>query len=672
MVKSKNTNRSIRILLLIFACSFLVVIGRFVYIQWTGKANGVLLSIKAEEKQTSQVTIQGLRGNILDNRGDVLVEDSLSYDVIAILDASMTTNDKNPQHVVDIEHTASQLAPLLKMKEEEVRSLLSKDRFQVEFGTNGKNLTSVEKNRIEDLKLPGIIFREQYTRYYKHEDFASHVLGTVKQVENDSSIGLSGIEKVFNEQLVEKDGFIKQKYSRDGFLLDDEYLDIEPVKHGNSVKLTIDTKIQSVLEGSINGIEKKNHPKKVIAIISEAKTGRILAMSSRPSYNPNKNDITYFNNDAISYAYEPGSTMKIFTLASAIEEGVYKGDELFKSGSLQVKNSKPINDHNNGKGWGTITFDEGIQRSSNVAMSLLLQKMGTDTFYEYLEAFDLDKKTGIDLPVEEGSYINFKYERDRLSVGFGQSLAITPIQQIKAASAIANDGKMMQPFVVEEVLDSENNVIAEYKPEVVSQPISRKTAQHTLQLLETVVSSENGTGQLFNLAHYKVAGKTGTAQIYEDGRYLKGTGENIYSFMGFAPADDPKLIMYVAIQQPKLQAGETGGMLLSEIFNRTMQTSLSYLKVAYDKDPTATDEKKYYVVESFLDKRVTDIEKSLHNHQVEAVILGEEATVVAQIPLEGEKILTSEKVFLKTDGEITMPDLTNWSRREVLYLAKLL
>lgn len=677
--KRKNINIGAGCLFILFSMLFLVLLFRMTYIQITGKAMGENLAIKAEEKYTSNKIIEAQQGTFTDNKGNTLVEDVPAYDVIAVLDKNMTTNEKDLQHVRDPEQTAIKLAPLLDMDVKDVTQILSKDKMQVEFGIQGKGISTDTKKKIEKLNLPGIGFRSSSKRYYLNGDFASHVLGLVRYDFNlNKPVGISGLEKYLNRYLDKENGYIISLNDKFGIKLPSKETKIVAPHNGATIQLTIDGQIQFFLEKAINEVQRKNNPKKIIGIVSDPKTGKILAMSSRPSFDPNNNNITYFTNDATSYAFEPGSTMKIFTLASAIEEGVYNGNDTYKSGIYKIGTEK-IRDHNKGVGWGQITFSEGVQRSSNVAFALLAKKITAEKFYQYIQAFGLDKKTGIDLPGETSSTINYKYERDQISTAFGQGLAITPIQQIQAASAIANNGKMMKPYIIDRITDSNNKkVIKENKPQIVGEPISENTARGTLDILETVVSSKNGTGKPFKINNYKVAGKTGTAQIFENGRYLSGWGDNIFSFMGFAPAKDPKLIVYIAIQQPKLQMGETGSTILSEIFNPTMENSLKYLSVQSEsKNDTESNIKSKESLEITIPSYVGESKKAaldnLKTKGLRVITFGNGNKIDKQFPSARGKLLKNDLILLKTNSEeVKMPNLHGWSLRNVMYLAYLL
>lgn len=674
--KNKNMNRGAAILSVFFALLFLTIFIRFFYIQSTGTVHGQALAAKVEELYKSQRTIEAERGSILDRKGNVIAEDKSSYKLVAILDDKITTDPDNPQHVIDVSETAQKLAPLINMDINEIEKLLSKDLYQVEFGAAGRDISHSLKEEITKLELPGIIFSRDTQRFYPNGIFASHLIGYAQQKDDSAeTVGMMGLEKTLDKYLHEEDGFVK--YQKDGYnwKLPNSKDEITAPENGNDVYLTIDQKIQTFLEDAMNQVVDEYTPEKIIGVVADPKTGKILAMSQRPSFDPNVRDINSYYNDVVSSRYEPGSTMKIFTLAAAIEEGVYNGNATYQSGSYSV-DGPDIYDHNK-TGWGPITFNEGVQRSSNVGFSIIADKLlGTDRFYQYLNSFGFLKTTGIDLPDEVNSKFNYKFHRDQISTSFGQASAVTPIQQIQAATAIANGGKMMKPFVIEKIVDTDTQeIVKETKPTIAGEPISAKTSQEVLNLLETVVTGEKGTGKPFKIEGYNVAGKTGTAQMYSDsGEVLRGHDNYIFSFLGMAPKEDPELIVYVAVQRPKLE-GQAGAMPVSKVFNTVMKNSLQYLQI----DPTSTVSEKESTTQnagiklpSLEEKNLTEIKAELDKLGLEAVLLGDGQKIISQYPVADTAVINDEKILLKTSDSIKMPNITDWSRRDVMKLGYLL
>jgi penicillin-binding protein 2B len=664
-------------LFILFGLLFFILLLRYFSIQFTGEVGSQPLAAKAQQKYSRTGNLEAVRGVIYDKNGEVVSEDTTSYTLIAILDKKMTTNSKKPNHVTDPEKTARELAKFIEMEESKIYSILTKDQFQVEFGKAGRDISHQTKKEIEALKLPGITFKRDSKRFYPNGIFASHLVGYADRIdEKDGTynyVGKMGIEQTLNKELTGKDGKINYESDLWGYLLPNGEQKVTPAENGNDVYLTIDKKIQTFLEDAMNKVVEEYNPKKIIAIVADPKTGEILAMGQRPSFHPKTKEgiDNSWHNEAIESSFEPGSTMKIFTLAAAIEENKFNPNELFQSGSYRVTSKdKPIHDHNR-SGWGTISYLEGVQRSSNVAFAKLAnEKLGFEKFREYLTKFGLDRPTGIDLPNETSGKIQFTWPIEKATTAYGQGTAITPIQQIQAATAIANKGKMMKPHVVDKIVNHDTGkVIRDTTPEVVGTPISAETAKEVLDILETVVTNEEtGTGNRYQIDGYSVAGKTGTASIPDpNGGYLGGQEDYIFSFLGMAPADNPKLIVYVAVQQPEIEHYSMGSIPVSMVFNPVMKNSLQYLNIQPSQQEKASTTK----LGEFEGQVVTETIKKLEEQELEVVVLGKGTKVTGQLPAAGTNVLEGEKIILQTDGELNVPDFSGWSLRDVMKVAKI-
>lgn len=675
------------VLMVGFVCMFLILTGRFLYIQVTGEVNDVSLEEWAKEKRSSSYILDAERGTIFDNNGVTLAYDRRTYRMYAIVDETFTINSKDPKHVVDIEKTAQALAPIIEVEESYIRDRLASGiddgRVQVEFGVAGRQLSIQTKEEIDALDLPGINFFEESIRYYPNGLFASHILGFARKEESEEDdederseniTGVIGIEKELDEVLRGESGYIS--YQRDYYkkkLLDPNEVIKQPV-NGDNVYLTIDQKVQILLEDVMSEVEDEYNPERITAMVMNAKTGAIIAMSNRPSFNPNDpKDVQNWYNDLISTPFEPGSTVKMFTWAAAIDAGVYDGEEIYQSGKYQVNPAvESVNDHNHGRGWGKISFDEGFRRSSNVAASKLVwDKLGPDKYLEYLQAFDFDKKTNIDLPGEVTGHLLYNWPIEKLTTSFGQGTTLTPIQQMKAATAIANDGKMLQPYVVQKVIDSDTDeVIMENDKTVVSEPISKEAANQVLDLLGTVVNSKDGTGKPYRLDAYSVAGKTGTAQMPDpNGGYLRGRENNIFSFLGMAPQDDPQLMMYVSVTQPTLAEDEVGSDPVSFIFKNVMENSLHYLNIEPDKE--TIDPVDLIEIPKLKDAQPKAIQETLEAEGLDVTVVGSGKKIVTANVNSGDQVLDHQRIILVTD-QPEMPNIIGWSIREVYQLADLL
>lgn len=666
--KRPTTNVRAFVFMCLFLLVFCIFLGRIVYIQTQKELKGHDLEKMAEEKWSVKHTLKGHRGTIYDRDGEPIAQELTSYTMYAILDKN------EPDHVKDPYDTAEILSRYIKTPKERLVELLTQDNlYQVELGPNAKNLSHEKMEEIEQLNLPGIKFRKEPRRYYPNQVFASHVIG---YTERDMKEARMGLESYLDEYLRGKDGQIEYRRDLHGIKLEKLNQSIQPPEHGKDVYLTLDSNIQIALEQMMTKVEEEYDPKKIIAIVADPKTGQILAMSNRPSFNPNRyEEIENYTNYAISERFEPGSTMKVFTLAAAIEEGVFNPDEVFQSGSYKI-GPNVIFDHNQ-VGWGEITFREGLELSSNVAFSILaLEKLGKNRLYNYLDKFGFTEPTGIDLPGEADSLIADQSPIDAATTAFGQGTAVTPVQIVQAAIAIANGGQLMKPYIIDRIVDRETGeVILQNEPEVKRQVISEATSKKVLELLEGVVTSEIGTGQPYYIEGFDVVGKTGTAQIPNpNGRgYLRGKNENIFSFLGMAPKDDPKVVVYVAVDRPKLKEFEQGSAPVSQIFTAVMKHSLQYLNIEN------VDEKKENVAEigyklpDFSGRPIEFANETLEKEGISPLVIGEGNKIVRQEPSPGEYVLPGEKVILRTNGnEYSMPDMRGWSFRDMMKLMKVL
>ncbi|MED3684543.1 MULTISPECIES: penicillin-binding protein [Bacillus cereus group] len=653
--------------MIFFLLLFLLLLARFFYIQSTGTVHNQDLDALAKQKHSKKGVLEANRGTIYDQNGHVLAQDANSYKIVAALKGANSVENK--------EDTAKKIAGVLGKGEEDILASLNKEgRSQVEFGTLGKDLTKEKKEQIEALKLPGISFITENARVYPNGDFASYVIGHAKPNENGTSVGQFGIEKSLDKYLSASNGEVAYTGDRKGVSLDGGKVNVKAPKNGDNAYLTIDQRVQSYLEDAMKAASKQYEPESLIGIVADPKTGKILAMSTKPSYDPNDRQIKYFFNDAIANAFEPGSTMKIFTLAAAINEGVYKGQDYYQSGTYQVGNRK-IKDHNGGAGWGSITFDEGVERSSNVAFAILGdQKLGPERFRKYIHSFGLDEKTNIDLSGEGSNTILFDQQIQQVTTAFGQGSTVTPIQLVQAATAIANDGKMMKPYAIDKIVDPiTDKVKLEHKPEEVGKPVTKETAAQVRQLLERVVTSPKGTGTAYKIDGYSVGGKTGTAQIPDGkGGYMTGRQNYIFSFLGMAPMDDPQLVVYVAVKQPKLKDDENGAQPLADIFKYVTKNSLEYLKIKPNevKDPKKHLKEQQTTVPDVTGKTMAEAGKAIDKAKLRPIVLGE-GKVQQQVPKATEQTLKGDRVFLVGDKP-TMPNIQGWALRDVMNLAKTL
>ena len=666
-MKKNNTVKINMGLIIVIILFFVAIIIKLSYVNIAKDVDGIDIEAFANNRNTTKKTLYATRGAIYDTNGDYLAQTVNSYTIIAYLSSSRTTNPDNPQHVVDKEDTARKLSEILtqngktSMTYEYILSRLNLEgRYQVEFGSGGSGITELLKSEIEDLNLPGIDFVASSKRYYQMDNFASYLVGYARKNDDGKIVGEMGIEKYFNNELSGKDGQTEYQTDSYGYKLPNSNENTTPATAGANIYLTIDNNIQLFLEQEINNLTKENSMAWMTFTIADAKTGAILASASNPSFNPNKLDITNYLNPLVSYAYEPGSTMKIFSFMAAMENGVYDGSKEYMSGKLQI-GSDTVNDFNK-VGWGIITFDTGFSYSSNVAASLLALDLGNEKLRAYYDLLGFGQKTGITLPDEVTGKIDFQYPIELATASFGQGITTTPIQNIQALTSIANDGVMLKPYIVDKIVDpNTNKVLYQGGKEEVRKVASTETIKKIQDMMHNVVYSNLTDAKNYKPTMVEMIGKTGTAQIANpNGRgYLTGSNDYIRSFSGLFPYNDPQYIVYISVKQ------------FSGNFKKVSQAVVNVVDeiVKYKNIVSTVEENKeqsIIVLESYLNTDVLSTEEKLKALGLNPVVIGDGKYVVNQYPNKKSRVLKDSKVFLKTESQnITMPDVTNWSENEI-------
>ena len=665
-----------------FGGLFFLLFTRLLSIQITGQAEGRPMAVMAEAKYAREAVLKAERGKIIDRNGELIASDTLSYRLIAILSEKATEKGaKEPRHVTDFNKAAELLSKYIPMEKEKMIEIRDKavsrntdtyETYQIEFGKAGRDISHETmlaiKKAAEEEGVTGLQFIEDKKRFYPNGNFASYLIGFAMREEDKdgkvSTVGKMGLEQTYNEALTGVDGKMDYKTDIWGYILPKTEKQIVAAQDGKTIQLTIDKTIQNFVEDAMNQVNEKYSPEKMLVVVTNPKTGEIYAMSQRPSFHPATREGLTENwlNDAVQNTIEPGSTMKMFTLASAIEEKKWDPFAEYQSGQYTIYD-KTIRDVNR-TGWGRISFLEGFQRSSNVSMAYLLERMGDRTFIEYLRGFGFGEKVGIDLPNEASGIILDINPSERLTTSYGQGSTVTPIQMIQAATAIANDGKMMKPYVIDKIVNPNTEEIEEdHKSEERKSPISADTAKQVREILASTITSEAGTGKKFALTGYSVGGKTGTAEIpKKNGGYLSGDGNYLYSFLGMAPIDDPQLLTYVIVQQPKLEMGQYGSDPVAELFTSIMESSLKYMNIVpEDNESTMT-----IPLADFVGKDSTDAIESLKQQGFSPVLIGEGGEVKSQYPGQGTKLNKDTIVLLETSGNTTLPNFSGWSKKMVL------
>ena len=666
-MKKNNTVKINMGLIIVIILFFVAIIIKLSYVNIAKDVDGIDIEAFANNRNTTKKTLYATRGAIYDTNGDYLAQTVNSYTIIAYLSSSRTTNPDNPQHVVDKEDTARKLSEILtqngktSMTYEYILSRLNLEgRYQVEFGSGGSGITELLKSEIEDLNLPGIDFVASSKRYYQMDNFASYLVGYARKNDDGKIVGEMGVEKYFNDELSGKDGQTEYQTDSYGYKLPNSNENTTPATAGANIYLTIDNNIQLFLEQEINNLTKENSMAWMTFTIADAKTGAILASASNPSFNPNKLDITNYLNPLVSYAYEPGSTMKIFSFMAAMENGIYDGSKEYMSGKLQI-GSDTVNDFNK-VGWGIINFDTGFSYSANTAASLLALDLGNEKLRAYYDLLGFGQKTGITLPDEVTGKIDFQYPIELATASFGQGITTTPIQNIQALTSIANDGVMLKPYIVDKIVDpNTNKVLYQGGREEVRKVASTETIKKIQDMMHNVVYSNLTDAKNYKPTMVEMIGKTGTAQIANpNGRgYLTGSNDYIRSFSGLFPYNDPQYIVYISVKQ------------FSGNFKKVSQAVVNVVDeiVKYKNLVSTVEENKeqsIIILESYLNTDVLSTEEKLKALGLNPVVIGDGKYVVNQYPNKKSRFLKGSKVFLKTESQnITMPDVTNWSENEI-------
>lgn len=649
---------------------FALMIGRVIFLGLSKNVDGVDLQALASRRTTKTDTIKAQRGTIYTKEGEVLAQNVSSYKLIAYLDERRTTNKNKPQHVVDKDLTAEKLAPILGISKEEILTYLSKTGvYQTEFGSKGKGLTELTKEKIEALNLPGLDFEESFKRYYPKGDFLSYIIGYAKE-DNDTSklTGEMGLEKYYDKTLSGTDGYTTYQKDLRGYKIAGTKEVSKKAEDGNNIYLTINNNIQFFVEQALDEAEKETSFEWFTIVVADANTGAILAASSSPSFDPNKRNLTNYLDLNIALPYEPGSTMKIFTYMAAMENGVYNGNETYHSGVYQTTDGTEIGDWNRA-GWGDITFDKGFALSSNVGViNLIKRHMNADMLRSYFKKLGFSKKTGITLPNEATGKLSFKYETEIFNAGFGQGITTTPIQNIQALTSLTNKGTMLKPYIVDKIVDSNTNeVVYEGKRTEVDKVASEETVNKMKDLMWDTVNGKGNTGSGYRLEGYDLIGKTGTAQIADEssGGYLSGSNDIISSFAGVYPKEDSKVIIYASVKRP------AGGK--QNVIWKAVKDIVVNISKYYGTNPTDTtvSKLKTYTLNSYTNKTVEEAKTDLTKKGMEVVQIGNGNKVISQYPNAKEKVASGSKVFLITnDSNQTMPNLVGLSRKQAEELLK--
>lgn len=658
-MKRRATVKISAFIILLVALLFVLIIMKLSYVVLSDKVDGINLQEKAASIATVEKTLYASRGSIYDVNGEELAGTINSYTVIAYLKSNKT-------NVTDKEKTAELLAPLINMTKEKILELLNKDLYQVELRPGGYRISEVTKAKIEKLELPGIDFiSNSKKRYYSKSTFASYIVGYAK--ENDGVLqGELGVEGYYDDLLSGTNGYTKYlKYTSSNYQIPNTPEDTKKAQNGSDIYLTIDSNVQLIAEKAVSNMKEKFNVDWAVFSVMDANTGAIVASATNPNFNPNDtNTITSYMNPLVSYQYEPGSVMKIFSFASAIEDGFYEGEKTFQSGSYTLQDGTVIRDADR-KGWGTISFDTGFAYSSNVAATILGLNLGVEKLTDYYTNLGFGGKTGIELANEVDGKINFLRESELSNASFGQGISVTPIQILEALSSMTNNGTTIKPYIVDKIVDQDNNVTYEGKRQVVNKVFSKKTTEKMHELMQKVIYE--GLSKVWVTENVRIMGKTGTAQIASPkGGYLNGEYDYIKSFAGIFPVDNPKYIVYVAGKKP-----ETNLSSWAKVITTAIEEIASYAKLT--DNVSNKENEKIITLNNYLSKLTDDSISDIENKKLKPIVIGDGKYVINQYPLKNNEVLSASKVFIVTNSQdITMPNMIGWSLNDVKTFASLI
>ena len=614
------------------------------------------LQRRAQSQWTSESVIAPTRGRILDRNGRVLAQSATAYS------ASVS-----PRQVTDPARLARLLAPVLDM---DAAAIEKKASDTSKGGVTLKRQLS--RDRAQQLKamkaeyaragsdaLRGLYLEEESRRYYPMGQFAAQLLGLT----TIDGVGQAGLEQALDRYLSGREGRVLQEIDGKGRALSNAGRAYVPAVDGGGVRLTLDSSLQAFAEQAAREALTVNDAKAVRVIAMDPHTGEILALVNKPDFDlndPPRGDVdaltARLKNRVVTDAYEPGSTFKILTAAAALDAGlVTPAEGFYCSGSVTVDGGRIRcwgNPH------GAETFAQALQNSCNPVFVEMGLRLGTERFYKYLRAFGIGQRTGVDIPGEAGGIVISEKRVKRVDlarIGFGQSVAVTPVQLLTAACAVINGGNLMKPYVVSEITDASGAVIERGSPQVVGHPISRATSDTMRVLLENVVTL--GGGKNAYIPGYHVGGKTGTAQVYVNGAVSSAT--HIGSFLGFAPANDPKLAVLLIVDEANVPV-DYGSVTAAPYARSFLERALNYLGVAPDTDEAPAGDT---VAPDVTGLTVEDAKAAVKDAGLDCVLDGAGARVVGQLPAAGATLRQGALMMLYVEGSrpadapVRVPDL---------------
>ena len=678
------------VLFAIFLVNFAVIIG-------SGSKFGADLVKEAKKVHQTTRTVPAKRGTIYDRNGVPIAEDATSYNVYAVINKKYKSATGKILYVEDSQFNkvSEVFHKYLDMDEAYVKEQLAQPNLtQVSFGAKGNGITYANmmaiKKELKEASVEGIDFTTSPNRSYPNGQFASSFIGLAQLHENEdgskSLLGTSGLESSLNTILAGTDGIITYEKDRLGNIVPGTEQISQKTVNGKDVYTTLSSPLQSFMETQMDAFLEKVKGKYMTATLVSAKTGEILATTQRPTFNADTKegitedfvwrDILYQSN------YEPGSTMKVMTLASSIDNNTFPSGEYFNSSELKIADAT-IRDWDVNDGLttgGMMTFSQGFAHSSNVGMSLLEQKMGDATWLDYLNRFKFGVPTRFGLTDEYAGQLPADNIVNIAMSAFGQGISVTQTQMLRAFTAIANDGVMLEPKFISALYDPNDQSVRKSQKEVVGNPVSKDAASQTRTHM-VLVGTDPRYGTMYNHSTGKatvnvpgqnVALKSGTAQIADEknGGYLVGSTNYIFSVVAMNPAENPDFILYVTVQQPEHYSGIQLGEFANPILERAsaMKDSLNLLSPAKNLDQVTTESS--YEMPSIKDISPGDLAEALRRNIVQPIVVGTGTKIKESSVEEGKNLAPNQQVLLLSDKVEEIPDMYGWKKETAETFAK--
>ena len=678
------------VLFAIFLVNFAVIIG-------SGSKFGADLVKEAKKVHQTTRTVPAKRGTIYDRNGVPIAEDATSYNVYAVIDKKYKSATGKILYVEDSQFNkvAEVFHKYLDMDETYVKEQLAQPNLtQVSFGTKGNGITYANmmaiKKELKEASVEGIDFTTSPNRNYPNGQFASSFIGLAQLHENEdgskSLLGTSGLESSLNTILAGTDGIITYEKDRLGNIVPGTEQISQKTVNGKDVYTTLSSPLQSFMETQMDAFLEKVKGKYMTATLVSAKTGEILATTQRPTFNADTKDgitkdfvwrdILYQSN------YEPGSAMKVMTLAASIDNNTFPGGEYFNSSELKIADAT-IRDWDVNDGLttgGMMTFLQGFAHSSNVGMSLLEQKMGDTTWLDYLNRFKFGVPTRFGLTDEYSGQLPADNIVNIAMSAFGQGISVTQTQMLRAFTAIANDGVMLEPKFITALYDPNDQTARKSQKEIVGNPVSKDAASQTRTHM-VLVGTDPVYGTMYNHSTGKatvnvpgqnVALKSGTAQIADEknGGYLVGSTNYIFSVVAMNPAENPDFILYVTVQQPEHYSGIQLGEFANPILERAsaMKESLNLQSPAKNLDQVTTESS--YAMPNIKDISPGDLAEALRRNIVQPIVVGTGTKIKETSVEEGKNLAPNQQVLLLSDKVEEIPDMYGWKKETAETFAK--